>query len=192
MRPSASSAVRVNGDHRLEPDVRRLDSPHSDERPAADDIALVVLHNISLPPGEFGGSWIDHLFCGTLDTTQHPYFQTLRGLRVSAHLCIFRDGSVTQYVPFHRRAWHAGVSSWQGRERCNDFSIGVELEGSDHTAFEPAQYARLAQVLLALFAHYPGLGSQRLTGHSHIAPGRKTDPGPHFDWAHLHALLAAA
>lgn len=184
--------MRVNDVHRLEPDVRRLDSPHCDDRPQPDDVALVVIHNISLPPGEFAGPWIDQLFCGTLDTTQHPYFQTLAGLRVSAHLCIFRDGSMTQYVPFHRRAWHAGVSSWQGRERCNDFSIGIELEGSDHVAFEAAQYARLVQVLLALFQRYPLLTSRRLTGHSHIAPGRKTDPGPHFDWAQLHALLAAA
>ncbi|MGQ0698102.1 MAG: 1,6-anhydro-N-acetylmuramyl-L-alanine amidase AmpD [Panacagrimonas sp.] len=192
MSASPSSACVVDDEHRLGPGVRRVDSPHCDARPDADDIALVVIHNISLPPGEFGGPWIDHLFIGTLDPTAHPYFQTLRDTRVSAHLCIFRDGEMTQYVPFDKRAWHAGVSNWQGRERCNDFSIGIELEGSDHVAFAPAQYQRLVQVLLALFARYPRLGSRKLTGHSDIAPGRKTDPGPYFDWAHLHALMAAA
>lgn len=192
MSAASSSAWWVDGEHRLGPGVRRLDSPHCDTRPDPDDIALVVIHNISLPPGEFGGAWIDQLLLGTLDPEAHPYFHKLRDTRVSAHLCIFRDGEVTQYVPFDRRAWHAGVSSWQGRERCNDFSIGIELEGSDDIAFEPVQYQRLVQVLLALFARYPRLGSRKLTGHSDIAPNRKTDPGPYFDWVHLHNLLAAA
>lgn len=187
-----SSAWFVDEQHLLKPASRRVLSPHHDERPDAADIGLVVIHNISLPPGEFGGPWIDQLFTGRIDHTAHPYFETLRGLRVSSHLCIFRDGGVTQYVPFDRRAWHAGVSSWQGRERCNDFSIGIELEGTDDRPFEAAQYRSLVRTLLALFARYPGLGSRKMTGHSDIAPGRKTDPGPHFDWSHLHALLAAA
>lgn len=191
MGAQASSGRFVDASHRLQPGVRTLDSPHQDERPNPADIGLVVIHNISLPPGEFAGPWIDALFMGRLDHSAHPYFESLRGLRVSAHLCIFRDGGVTQYVPFDRRAWHAGVSRYQGRERCNDFSIGIELEGSDHVAFEPTQYAALADVLRALFARYPGLGPQHIAGHSDVAPGRKTDPGPYFDWAHLRARLSA-
>lgn len=188
----AASSCDVDQAHWLRPDVRRVLSPHQDERPDADDIALVVIHNISLPPGRFGGGFVDALFQGRLDPGAHPYFRDIAALRVSAHLCIFRDGSATQYVPFDRRAWHAGVSNWQGRERCNDFSIGIELEGSDDVPFESAQYARLVVVLRALFSRYPRLGSRKMAGHSDIAPGRKTDPGPHFDWSHLHALLAAA
>ena len=188
---SASSTWHVDESHRL-PAARELASPHYDARPDPDDISLVVIHNISLPPGQFGGHWIDDLFLGRLDPEAHPYFRDIAALRVSSHLCVFRSGAVTQYVPFNQRAWHAGVSQWQGRERCNDFSIGIELEGSDDKAFAPAQYHSLVQVLLALFARYPRLGSRKLAGHSDIAPGRKTDPGPHFNWSHLHALLAAA
>lgn len=184
-----SSDWFVNVEHRLQPSVRALASPHYDDRPDPDDIGLVVIHNICLPPDAFGGPWIDDLFMGRLDHAAHPYFETLRGLRVSAHLCVFRDGKVTQYVPFDRRAWHAGVSQYRGRERCNDFSIGIELEGSDHVAFEPPQYQALAGILGALFARYPRLGPDRLAGHSDIAPGRKTDPGPCFNWAHLRARL---
>jgi len=182
----------VDTTHRLQPDARTCPSPHQDERPDPSDIGLVVIHNISLPPGVFGGSYIDDLFLGRLDPDAHPYFRDVATLRVSSHLCIFRDGSVTQYVPFDRRAWHAGVSNWQGRERCNDFSIGIELEGSDDAPFDERQYACLTGVLRALFARYPKLGSRRVTGHSEIAPGRKTDPGPHFDWSRVHAMLAAA
>lgn len=192
MSPPSSSAWHVDESHRLRPAARELASPHYDARPDPDDISLVVIHNISLPPGQFGGRWIDDLFLGRLDTAAHPYFREIASLRVSSHLCVFRDGAVTQYVPFDQRAWHAGVSQWQGRERCNDFSIGIELEGSDHTAFAPAQYHSLVRILLALFARYPRLGSRKMAGHSDIAPGRKTDPGPYFDWSHLHALLAAA
>lgn len=192
MSRSASSEWCVDDAHRLGPPVRRLDSPHHDARPDARDIGLVVIHSISLPPGEFGGRYIDDLFLGRLDAHAHPYFRDIAALRVSAHLCIFRDGQVTQYVPFDRRAWHAGVSSWQGRERCNDFSIGIELEGSDDAPFEPVQYTALVRTLRALFARYPRLGSSKMAGHSDIAPGRKTDPGPHFRWAHLHDLLAAS
>ena len=187
-----SSSWAVDESHRLGPGVREVGSPHYDERPDPDDIGLVVIHNISLPPGQFGGRWIDDLFCGRLDPDAHPYFRDIAHLRVSSHLLIARDGAVTQYVPFDRRAWHAGVSNWQGRERCNDFSIGIELEGTDDLPFDDAQYARLVQVLPALFARYPRLGSRKLTGHSDIAPGRKTDPGPYFDWSRLHAMLAAA
>lgn len=189
---NAASSCYVDEAHWLLPGVRRVASPHHDARPDADDIALVVIHNISLPPGRFGGGFIDALFQGRLDPQAHPYFRDIAALRVSAHLCIFRDGSTTQYVPFDQRAWHAGVSNWQGRERCNDFSIGIELEGSDDAPFEPAQYAQLVTVLRALFTRYPRLGSRKMAGHSDIAPGRKTDPGPHFDWSHLHALLAAS
>ena len=187
-----SSSWFVDDSHRLRPDVREVASPHYDARPDPDDIGLVVLHNISLPPGRFGGRWIDDLFLGRLDPDAHPYFRDIAALRVSSHLLIARDGVVTQYVPFDQRAWHAGVSNWQGRERCNDFSIGIELEGTDDQSFEDAQYARLVQVLPALFARYRRLGSRKLTGHSDIAPGRKTDPGPYFDWSRLHAMLAAS
>lgn len=191
-RSAANPAWFVDEQHLLQPAARCVASPHHDARPDPDDISLVVIHNISLPPGEFGGPWIDALFRGRLDADAHPYFRGIATLRVSAHLCIFRDGEVTQYVPFDRRAWHAGASNWQGRECCNDFSVGIELEGSDDCAFAAVQYRRLAQVLRALFARYPRLDSRMMAGHSDIAPGRKTDPGPHFDWTRLHALLAAA
>jgi AmpD protein len=148
---------------------------------------LIVVHGITLPPGEFGGPWIDDLFMGRLDPSRHPYFASIVHLRVSAHLLIRRDGSVTQYVPFHLRAWHAGASSFAGRERCNDYSIGIELEGSDDIPYEPAQYATLAEVVVALQQAYPTLSA--LAGHSDIAPGRKTDPGPSFDWARLEQAL---
>lgn len=182
----------VNDAHRLVPVSRRIDSPHYDSRPDPDDIRLVVIHAISLPPDCFGGRWIDQFFAGTLDFEAHPYFDSLRDLRVSAHACIFRDGSISQYVPFNQRAWHAGASCWRGRSACNDFSIGIELEGCDRQGFETAQYQQLAGLLSALFARYPGLSVDTLAGHSEIAPGRKTDPGPHFDWDQLHAMLGAA
>lgn len=164
-------------------------SPNSDDRPDGTAIDLVVIHGISLPPGEFGGPWIDHLFNNQLDPQTHPYFVAIANLRVSAHLLIRRDGEIVQYVPFHRRAWHAGQSSYAGRPRCNDFSIGIELEGADHIAYDQRQYQMLAQVLQALWRGYPTLVPERLTGHADIAPGRKTDPGPAFDWAHLHQYL---
>ena len=192
MTAPASSAWFVDHGHRLRPAARQLPSAHCDARPDPDDISLIVIHAISLPPDQFGAGFIDQFFTGQLDFTRHPYFETLRDMRVSSHLCIFRDGSVSQYVPFDQRAWHAGASSWQGRERCNDFSIGIELEGCDTQAFENIQYQRLVQCLLALFSRYPHLGSRTLTGHSDIAPQRKTDPGPHFDWARLHSMLAAS
>ncbi|HSW13245.1 MAG TPA: 1,6-anhydro-N-acetylmuramyl-L-alanine amidase AmpD [Solimonas sp.] len=171
------------------PAARRLPSPNHDPRPDADDISLLVVHNISLPPDRFGGHWIDALFTNSLDPAAHPYFETIKDLRVSAHLCIFRDGRVTQYVPFGQRAWHAGVSRFDGRERCNDFSIGIELEGCDSKPFTAKQYARLVRVTRALLQAYPRITPARIAGHSDIAPGRKTDPGPCFDWARYRAAL---
>lgn len=181
MNAAPSSPLKIGEDHCLA-GVRRIDSPNQDERPDPQDLALLVIHNISLPPDEFGGPWIDRLFTNTLDPSAHPYFEQIRGLTVSAHCCIFRDGSITQYVPFDRRAWHAGASLWRGRARANDFSIGVELEGSDHQPFEDVQYTALTALSRALIAAYPRLSIETIAGHSDIAPERKTDPGPHFDW----------
>ncbi|MCA1978951.1 MAG: 1,6-anhydro-N-acetylmuramyl-L-alanine amidase AmpD [Thiobacillus sp.] len=162
--------------------ANRIASPNCDARPDGAAIELVVIHNISLPPGVFGGDAVIDLFTNRLDWDAHPYYQGIRGLRVSAHFLIRRDGSLIQFVPCGLRAWHAGVSSWQGRERCNDFSVGIELEGSDDTPFTDAQYATLAPLVDALKRRYPIRG---VVGHSDIAPGRKTDPGPHFDWRRL-------
>jgi AmpD protein len=169
--------------------ARRVPSPNCDDRPAGVAADLVVLHGISLPPGEFGGPWIDALFTNTLPPGAHPYFAGVASLEVSAHALVRRDGEVVQYVPFQRRAWHAGVSSWQGRERCNDYSVGIELEGTDATPYESAQYAALARLLAALMRAYPALSPARLVGHSDVAPGRKTDPGVSFDWPLLRARL---
>ncbi|MFT4045797.1 MAG: 1,6-anhydro-N-acetylmuramyl-L-alanine amidase AmpD [Solimonas sp.] len=171
--------------------ARICPSPNCDARPDAGDISLLVIHNISLPPGRFGGPHIDALFTNALDPAAHPYFATVHALRVSAHLLIARDGRVTQYVPFTARAWHAGLSRYEGRERCNDFSIGIELEGTDDKPFTARQYAKLIAVTKALLATYPRMNAARIAGHSDIAPGRKTDPGPHFDWARYRAALAA-
>lgn len=170
--------------------ARQVASPNCDDRPSGTAIDLLVIHNISLPPGEFGGPWIDALFTNRLDPDAHPYFREIHRLRVSAHLLIRRDGEIVQYVPFHRRAWHAGASCFAGRERCNDFSIGIELEGSDEIPFEAVQYRRLAAVVAALEEAYPSLSRERMVGHSDIAPGRKTDPGPAFQWARLNEALA--
>ncbi len=164
-------------------------SPHCDARPAPGTIDLLVLHGISLPPGEFGGPWIDALFSGGLDCAAHPYFTTLVGLRVSAHLLIRRDGTLLQYVPFTQRAWHAGVSCFEGRANCNDFSIGIELEGADATPYCDAQYQALVPVVRGLMRAYPRITRPRIVGHCDIAPGRKTDPGPAFDWPRLRAQL---
>ena len=164
-------------------------SPNCDDRPAGTDIDLLVVHNISLPPGEYGGPHVDALFTNQLDPNIHPYFRTVADRKVSAHAFIRRDGSITQYVPFHRRAWHAGESCFEQRLRCNDFSIGIELEGSDETPYEAAQYQALAELIRALLTAYPMLSTQRMVGHSDIAPGRKTDPGPAFDWQRLRGLL---
>lgn len=162
--------------------VRQVLSPHCDARPAGTAIDLIVIHGISLPPGEFGGPWIERLFTGNLPHEVHPYFAQIRGLRVSSHLLVRRDGELLQFVPFQLRAWHAGVSEYAGRAACNDFSIGIELEGDDQTPYEPAQYRAAAAAVRALLEAYPALSAQRIAGHSDISPGRKTDPGPAFDW----------
>ncbi|MFL6549533.1 MAG: 1,6-anhydro-N-acetylmuramyl-L-alanine amidase AmpD [Povalibacter sp.] len=169
--------------------ARQVPSPNYDDRPPGVSADLIVVHGISLPPDEFGGPWIDALFTNTLPPNEHPYFATIADRRVSSHLLIRRSGEVVQYVPFHQRAWHAGASSFQGRERCNDFSIGIELEGADTVPYEPEQYRALSSSIRQLCAAYATLSTDRVTGHSDIAPGRKTDPGPAFDWTRLRALL---
>jgi AmpD protein len=172
--------------------VRQIDSPNHDARPAGVEADLIVVHGISLPPGEFGGPWIDRLFTNSLPADEHPYFAEVNSLRVSSHVVVSRDGAVTQYVGFTERAWHAGRSIYRGREACNDFSVGVELEGTDTLPYEPTQYAVLAKVVAALCAAYPRLSPDALVGHSDIAPGRKTDPGPAFDWPHARRLIIEA
>jgi N-acetyl-anhydromuramoyl-L-alanine amidase len=171
--------------------VRQVLSPHFDARPTNVVPELMVVHGISLPPGEFGGPWIDRLFTGNLPLDAHPYFREVAaaGGRVSAHVVIRRDGQIIQYVPFGARAWHAGRSEYKGRSGCNDFSVGIELEGADDVPYMGAQYDSLARVVQALLAAYPSLSSTHITGHSDIAPGRKTDPGPAFDWSRLRALI---
>ncbi|MDY6991618.1 MAG: 1,6-anhydro-N-acetylmuramyl-L-alanine amidase AmpD [Pseudomonadota bacterium] len=168
--------------------VRHQPSPHCDKRPC--DIELIVIHGISLPPGEFGGSFIDDLFTQKLVIAQHPYFAQLAHLRVSAHCLIQRKGQITQYVSFQQRAWHAGASSFAGRERCNDFSIGIELEGCDEVPYTQAQYRQLARLIQICQQAWPILTLERIVGHCDIAPGRKTDPGPAFNWDYLWQLLA--
>lgn len=170
--------------------VRQVLSPHFDERPSGTRIDLIVVHGISLPPGEFGGPWIDRLFAGCLPADAHPYFRGIAASRVSAHALVLRTGEIVQYVPFERRAWHAGASQYEGRSSCNDFSIGIELEGTDDRPYTDAQYERLAQLIASLCASYPTLELDRIAGHDEIAPGRKTDPGPAFDWARLRGLIA--
>ena len=164
-------------------------SPHFDERPAGMVPELLVIHGISLPPGEFGGPWIDRLFTGTLPWEAHPYFKQIEGLRASAHALIRRDGEIVQYVAFGQRAWHAGRSEYGGRTACNDFSIGIELEGTGELPYTDAQYDSLATLVSALLETYPSLSAQRIAAHSDIAPGRKTDPGPSFDWPRFRSLL---
>lgn len=171
--------------------ARRIDSPNHDARPPGTVIDLVVIHAISLPPGQFGGPYVRQLFTNSLDAGAHEYFAHICALRVSAHFMIERAGRVTQFVGVHQRAWHAGESTWQGRTACNDFSIGIELEGCDEVAYTDAQYEALATLLKALCAHLPALAVDRIVGHSDIAPGRKTDPGPCFDWPRLRRSLCA-
>jgi AmpD protein len=171
--------------------ARRIDSPNHDARPPGEAIDLVVVHAISLPPGQFGGPYVRQLFTNTLDGAAHPYFAAICGMRVSAHFLIERAGAVLQFVDVHRRAWHAGVSCWQGRTACNDFSLGIELEGADDVAFTDAQYEALVGVLRASFAYLPALSRERVVGHSDVAPGRKTDPGPMFDWVRLREAMSA-
>jgi len=166
--------------------VRRVVSPNFDRRPSGAGIDLLVIHNISLPPEQFNGSGIEKFFTNQLDSDAHPYYAQLKDVHVSSHFLIRRDGGIVQFVPCAKRAWHAGVSSWQGRSRCNDFSIGIELEGSDYVPFTERQYAALARLTRRLQRAYP---IRSIAGHSDIAPVRKTDPGPHFDWPRYRAAL---
>lgn len=169
--------------------VRQVLSPHFDARPPGVAPELLVIHGISLPPGDFGGPWIDRLFAGDLPKHAHPSFRDIAALRVSAHALVRRNGAITQYVPFGMRAWHAGQSQYRGRSACNDFSIGIELEGTDEAPYGAPQYETLAALVAALLASYPTLSTERVVGHSEIAPGRKTDPGPAFDWGRWRGLL---
>jgi AmpD protein len=172
--------------------VRQVLSPHWDARPAGAVPELIVIHGISLPPDEFGGGWIERLFCANLPAQRHAYFAGIARARVSAHLLVARDGGITQFVPLGLRAWHAGVSSYQGRSSCNDFSIGIEVEGTDERPYADAQYAGLGGVIQALLHSFSTLSRDRIVGHSDIAPGRKTDPGLSFDWQRLRAGLSAS
>jgi len=166
---------------------RVVDSPNQDARPRGGEVTLLIVHCISLPPGEFGGEAIERLFTHRLDPEAHPYFREIASLRVSAHFLIRRDGELVQFVPVKRRAWHAGASSWRGRGRCNDFSIGVELEGTEGGPFTGAQYSRLAGLVSSLRTQLP---LRDIAAHSDVAPGRKTDPGARFDWPRLFAALS--
>ena len=175
-------------DHLLE-GARHVPSPNNSEREDPEEISLLVIHNISLPPGKFGNGFVDKLFCNELDPTLDPYFEDIAELKVSAHLLIERDGKIRQYVAFNRKAWHAGESSFEGRENCNEFSIGIELEGTDDTSFEEEQYQSLIEVTRLLMLEYPNINKGRIVGHNILAPARKTDPGPYFDWkAYLKAV----
>jgi AmpD protein len=183
---SVSGRVAAEG---FLPDARQVPSPNCDERPAGTTIDLLVIHNISLPPGRFGGPWIEALFQNRLDPRAHPYFAGVADRRVSAHLLIRRDGELIQFVDLRRRAWHAGPSHFAGRAACNDYSIGIELEGADEVPFTDAQYDRLAAVTEILMQRWPAITAARIVGHSDIAPGRKTDPGPAFDWVRYRAAI---
>lgn len=181
--------MQVNADTGWLRGVRRVVSTNRDARPTVCEPELIVIHAISLPPGQFGESWIEHFFCNALDPGAHPYFAQIHDLRVSAHFLIRRDGELVQFVSCNDRAWHAGESTFEGRVRCNDFSIGIELEGCDEQPFEFVQYQQLTDLLRALFAAYPSLNLRHIVGHADIAPGRKTDPGPCFDWTLLREML---
>jgi AmpD protein len=172
--------------------VRYLPSEHYDARPDNMQIDMIVIHGISLPPGQFGTGAVEQFFCGKLDFKDHPYYETISHLRVSSHLLINRQGEICQFVPFFKRAWHAGVSYFQGRECCNDFSIGIELEGTDDLPYEKVQYTQLVKVIKSLQTMYTGITRERIVGHSDIAPGRKQDPGPFFSWERLDECLYLA
>ena len=181
--------MKINTTSGLIDEARQHLSPNCDARPDQSDITLIVIHGISLPPGKYGSNYIDQLFCNLLDENEHPYFKEIADLKVSSHLLIRRDGELVQYVPLQKRAWHAGVSCFENRECCNDFSIGIELEGEDEIPYEESQYQVLAQVIRQLIKVYPKLNKNSIVGHSDIAPGRKTDPGEAFDWQMLKSLL---
>jgi AmpD protein len=188
LHPSAQS-LRIDVKTGLALRVRQVLTDHYDARPAGVVPDLIIVHGISLPPAEFGGPWIDRLFTGSLPPEVHPFFAAMSIGRVSSHALIRRDGEIVQYVPFGERAWHAGRSEYLGRSPCNDFSIGIELEGTDEVAYEAEQYESLAALIKALFVAYPTLSAERIVGHSDVAPGRKTDPGPSFDWARLRSSI---
>lgn len=174
----------------LSPSILCRLSPHCDERPPGTLVDMIVIHGISLPPGEFGSDAVERFFCGQLDTSAHAYYNGIAHLTVSSHLFIKRTGEMIQFVPFTKRAWHAGESFFQGKTRCNDFSIGIELEGTDEIPYDQRQYEQLSQVIPLLMQAYPAITQERIVGHDDIAPGRKTDPGPAFDWQYLQGLLA--
>lgn len=184
--------MQLNPETGLFSGVEQQPSPNCDQRPSGEPVDLLVVHAISLPPGQFGGPYITDLFCNRLDPEAHPYFRDIYQLEVSAHLLVRRDGEVIQYVPLNQRAWHAGKSCFQGREACNTFSIGIELEGCDDQPFESVQYQVLATLTREIMGAYPAITADHIVGHSDIAPGRKTDPGPCFDWDHFRAILAEA
>jgi len=190
--PLGSAIPEVDRDSGMLSQARQCPSPNQDERPAAGDPELVVIHGISLPPGDYSGDGIEQLFTNCLDWDSHPYYDKIRGLEVSAHLLIRRAGELIQFVPFTQRAWHAGASCFRDRDCCNDFSIGIELEGEDATLYDDRQYLALVGVLQALLKAYPSLSARRIAAHSDIAPGRKTDPGPAFDWLRLYDGLSDA
>ena len=177
--------MRVDSASHLIVGVRYVPSPNVDDRPGECSPSLIVIHNISLPPNEFGGPYIEQLFTNQLNPDEHAYFKEIEGQKVSAHVLIRRDGSITQFVPFNRRAWHAGESCYEGQEKCNDFSIGIELEGADEIAYEDHQYQVLSTLIDSLRIAYPTIKKQHIVGHSDIAPHRKTDPGNTFDWERL-------
>lgn len=185
--PRFSSVLRQSG--RLS-GARWCPSPNFGSRPDADDISLLVVHNISLPPEQFGGPWIEDFFCNRLDTSAHPYFRQIGEMTVSSHLLIRRDGELLQFVSLRDRAWHAGRSVFCGREECNDYSVGIELEGADQVPYTDDQYRKLAEVTRGIMAAWPAITEDRIAGHSDIAPGRKTDPGPAFDWDYFRQLLS--
>ena len=171
--------------------VDPLLSPNFNERPEAAIVSLLVVHNISLPPGQYGGGYVEQFFTNQLPVNDDPFFQEIKDLQVSAHLLIERTGRVVQFVPLHKRAWHAGVSCYQGVPNCNDFSVGIELEGTDVEPYTPEQYAQLVELAIAIQAEFPAITNERIVGHSDIAPGRKTDPGPAFDWGYFYSVLNA-
>ena len=179
--PDLGRSLEINQEGLVE-QAQYIASPNHDARPAPGDISMVVIHNISLPPQQYGGDGVVELFTNSLNPDEHPYYAEIQGLKVSSHFLIRRDGNLLQFVSCTMRAWHAGVSEWRDRQRCNDFSIGIELEGSDFDAFEQGQYSTLNRLLAALVERYP---IQDIVGHSDIAPGRKTDPGPHFEWSRI-------
>src|SRR5262245_27700836 len=183
------SPLKIDPATGLAAGVRQVLSSHFDARPAGMLPELIIVHGISLPPGEFGGPWIDRLFTGGLPADAHPFFRDVSRVRVSAHALIQRDGTIVQYVPFGQRAWHAGQSHYRGRAACNDFSIGIELEGTDNTPYTDSQYEQLGALVDALLATYPSSSSDHVVGHCDVAPGRKTDPGPSFDWERWRSIL---